>query len=338
MKIGFTYDLKEDYIKDGWNPEEAAEFDTNETVEGLENALKSLGFEVDKIGNARNLMKRLSNGDKWEIVFNICEGTKGFGRESLVPSLLDEFRIPYTFSDPLVLSICLHKGIAKQIVRSYGVPTSDYRIIKDKKSIKNIRLPYPLFAKPIAEGTGIGIYPYSKVNTFKELKALCEELLDKYNEPVLLERYLPGREFTIGIIGTGENAQAIGTMEVLFKEHIGENIYSYETKANYLEKVKYALAGGVLRDICEDVALRSWKALDCKDAGRVDIRLDANGNPNFIEVNPLAGLNLKHSDLPILSYLAGWTYEELIGKIIDSALERYGLKNERVLVKEYSNA
>ncbi len=328
MNIGFTYDLKEDYIKDGWTNEEAAEFDTIETVKGIEDALHSLGYNINRIGNARALMKRLSNGDRWDFVFNICEGSRGFGREALVPSILEEYQLPYTFSDPLVLSICLHKGLTKKIVRSYGVLTSDYRIIKAKKQISNIRLPYPLFVKPVAEGTGKGIYVRSKVNDYSELKQVCTELLEKFNQPILVEKFLPGREFTVGILGTGDKAQAVGVMEVSYKKQVKVEIYSYENKANYEEKVKYSLAGGTLKDICIDLALKSWKALDCKDAGRVDIRLDSNGSPNFLEVNPLAGLNLNDSDLPILSYLAGWTYKELIKKILDSAFERYNIPHQ----------
>ncbi len=326
MIIGFTYDLKEDYIKEGWTEEEAAEFDSKETITGIEEVLTSLGYKVDRIGNARNLMKRISSGEKWDFVFNICESRNGFSREALVPSILEEYRVPYSFSDPLVLSLSLHKGLTKKIIRSYEILTPDYRIIKSKKDLSNIRLPYPLFVKPVAEGTGKGISSNSKVENPEDLKKLCIELIEKFQQPVLVEKFLPGREFTAGIVGTGDNSKVIGVMEVTFKEKAKSMIYTYENKAEYEDRIKYNLVGGTIRDICSDISIRSWKALGCKDGGRIDIRLDANGNPNFLEVNPLAGLNPKHSDLPILCKLVGLTYQELIIDILDSAFNRYGLK------------
>lgn len=326
MIIGFTYDLKEDYINNGWTEEESAEFDSLETIEGIENALVNLGYEVDRIGNARNLMKRLVQGEKWDFVFNICESRRGFAREALVPAILEEYHIPYCFSDPLILSLSLHKGITKKIIRSYGILTADYRIIKTKRDLSGIKLGYPLFCKPIAEGTGKGISNRSLVKDFESLKAVCLELIEKFDQPVLVEKYLPGREFTAGIVGTGLKSRVVGIMEVLYKNETAKEIYSYENKADYENKVEYLLLGGELYEICRDFALRSWKALNCKDGGRVDIRLDGNGNPNFLEVNPLAGLNLNHSDLPILSKLSGWTYEELIEAILTSAFERYSIK------------
>lgn len=326
MKIGFTYDFKDDYINAGWTKEEAAEFDSIETIEGIEKTLSGLNFSVDKIGNVKNLINRLTKGEMWDFVFNICEGTKGFGREAIVPSILEEYRIPYSFSDPLVLSVTLHKGMTKKIIRSYGILTSDYRLIKRKKDLNNVRLPYPLFLKPVAEGTGKGISEQSKVNSSEELKKVGTYLLEKFKQPVLVEKFLSGREFTVGILGTGDDAKIIGVMEVLFKNDSDTNIYTFRNKAYYQDYVNYKLIGGTLKDICSDLALRSWKALDCRDAGRVDIRLDANGSPYFLEVNPLAGLNYLHSDLPILSYKAGWSYEQLIKEILTSAFKRYELK------------
>jgi D-alanine-D-alanine ligase len=326
MTIGFTYDLKEDYLKEGWTEEDAAEFDSSETIEGIDEALTSLGYKVDRIGNARNLMKRISSGERWDFVFNICESRNGFAREALVPSILEEYRIPYSFSDPLILSLSLHKGLTKKIIRSYGILTPDYRIIKGKKDLFNIRLPFPLFVKPVAEGTGKGISPRSKVENMEDLKMICLELIEKFEQPVLVEKFLPGREFTVGLVGTQEKAKVVGVMEVLFKEKARSKIYTYQNKAEYEDRIKYTMVGGSLGDVCSDLALRSWKALGCKDGGRVDIRLDVNGSPNFLEVNPLAGLNPKHSDLPILSNLCGWTYSRLIEEILDSALARYELK------------
>ena len=165
MLIGITYDLREDYAREGYDEEETAEFDRIETIEAIELALRSLGHSTDRIGHARALIHRLGRGDRWDMVFNIAEGMHGFGRQALVPALLDTYEIPYTFSDPLTLSITLHKGMAKHVVRDQGIPTPDFEIIRALADLERVALPFPLFIKPIAEGTSKGICRASKVTT-----------------------------------------------------------------------------------------------------------------------------------------------------------------------------
>ena len=329
MRVGITYDLKSDYIAEGYTDEEAAEFDSEETIAGIENALKTNGFKTYRIGNVRSLLSLLHNGKRWDIVFNICEGMYGIGREAQVPAILDIYNIPYTFSDVLVNSLTLHKGLTKRVIRDIGIPTADFVVVESEKDINNINLPFPLFAKPVAEGTGKGINQNSKINKFSELKEVCLEILSHYKQAVLVETFLSGREFTVGIVGTGEESKAIGIMEVCFRENENlpireqdSKIYSYNTKANYQGLVDYKLPEKEITDACYEIALASWKGLGCRDGGRIDLRMDKNGVPNFIEVNPLAGLNPIHSDLPILSSIAGISYNELIGRIMKSALKR----------------
>ena len=160
MKIGLTYDLRDQYLAAGYGAEETAEFDRGETIDSMENALRQLGHETDRIGNARELMGRLVSGDRWELVFNICEGLCGAGREAQVPAILDVFEIPYTFADPAVMSVCLDKGVTKSVVRAAGVPTPNYLAVRDLDQVTQLlqtgNLSFPLFAKPIAEGTGKG--------------------------------------------------------------------------------------------------------------------------------------------------------------------------------------
>jgi len=162
----------------------------------------------------------------------------------------------------------------------------------------------------------VGLTPVS------EITHVMENLLEKFRQPVLVETFLPGREFTVGILGTGEGARALKPMEVVFLSDSQSASYSYETKKNYLDKVEYRLVAGELGKACEEVALAAWRGLGCRDGGRIDVRLDTQGVPNFIEVNPLAGLNPIDSDLPILCRLSGITYQSLIKQIMDSALER----------------
>ncbi|HVN72616.1 MAG TPA: D-alanine--D-alanine ligase [Desulfomonilia bacterium] len=323
MHIGITYDLRNDYLDEGFSYEATAEFDRIDTIEGIDEALTSLGYSTERIGNFKQLVKRLAVGDKWDLVFNIAEGLYGVGREALVPALLEAYRIPYTFSDPLVLALTLHKGITKTIIRASGIHTADFVVIESADQIGTIRLPFPLFVKPVAEGTGKGIDDSSKVDTKEQLSVLCTHLLEEFLQPVLVETYLPGREFTAGIVGTGKGAQVIGVMEVLFREHHeGEKIYSFQNKTNYEEIIDYHIPGPEAVRACSELALKSWNALGCRDGGRVDIRMDSLGRPNFIEVNPLAGLNPIHSDLPIICRLMDISYQELISRILESTLSR----------------
>lgn len=322
MIVGITYDLREDYLAEGYSKEETAEFDRPDTVEAIESALHAMGLETERIGHLRSLVKRLMSGDRWELVFNIAEGLNGYAREAQVPALLDAYRIPYTFSDPLVLSLSLHKGMAKHVIRDLGIPTPDFCVVETEREIPLVHLPFPLFVKPVAEGTGKGIRAASKVSNPGELHSVSLDLLRRYMQPVIVETFLPGREFTVGIAGTGHEARALGVMEVILTEDAEGDAYSYANKEGYEELVRYRLVNDPAAEKAAEVALAAWNGLGCRDAGRVDLRADASGRPSFIEVNPLAGLHPVHSDLPILCRLAGIHYQQLIEMIMESALNR----------------
>jgi len=322
MIIGLTYDLRSDYLKEGFSEEETAEFDRESTVEGIEKALQQLGYTTDRIGHVHHLVNRLARGDRWDMVFNISEGMYGIGREAQVPALLDAYKIPYTFSDPLVLSLTLHKGMTKCIIRNAGIPTPDFIVIERESDIEKINLPFPLFVKPNAEGTGKGIDSLSKVKSADQLVTVCQNLLKRYPSGLLVEEYLPGREFTVGIFGTGNDSHPAGIMEIIYKLEETNNIYSYQTKSDYHKSVEYIVPEPGISANCFDLALKTWQVLGCRDAGRVDIRLDRSGFPNFIEVNPLAGLDKVHSDLPILAYKQGYNYVDIIDEIMNSARKR----------------
>lgn len=320
MLVGITYDLGEDYLSMGYSEEETAELDSVETIEAIEYFLRNLGYETERIGNINNLVSKLVNGKRWDIVFNISEGIKGISRESQVPALLDAYHIPYTFSDPMVLALSLHKGMAKRVARDLEIPTPKFAVIDEIEDIHEIDLEYPLFVKPVAEGTSKGIDRMSKVHNADELEKACAKLLNKYNQPVLAEEYLPGREFTVGIVGTGKASRAVGVMEIIIKNSDEE--YSYYNKMNYMETVMYKPAGGRIGEECCKTALKVWRGLGCKDGGRVDLKLDSMDIPNFLEVNPLAGLNPAVSDFPILAAIYGISYEELIRDIMESSLDK----------------
>lgn len=321
MKIGLTYDLRSDYLKQGYSMEETAEFDKESTIEGLETAIQNAGHHTQRIGNSQQLMKNLLEGARWDMVFNICEGLYGEGRESLVPALLDQYKIPYVFSGPVTLCVGLNKAVTKQILRDSGVNTPAFHVVSRLSDIQDIRLVYPLFAKPISEGTGKGIDSASILNSKEELETVCKKLLTKFAQPVLVEEYLPGREFTVGVLGTGEEAIVPGAMEIVYKQ-ASDNIYSYENKENYEEVVDYIAVKGEMLEDCKKIALHAWKVLNCLDGGRIDVKMDRFGKISFIEVNPLAGLNPQISDLPILCRLNNISYQEIINAILNSAIKR----------------
>lgn len=324
MNIGLTYDLREEYLAQGYDEQEVAEFDKPETIEAIEAALHAMGHITDRIGSAPGLLRRLQSGDRWDLVFNIAEGLSaaGIGREAQVPAILDLYGIPYTFSDPLVCSLTLHKAMTKRIVRDLGIPTADFAVVEQEADIAGMDLPLPLFAKPVAEGSSKGVTGASRIGSRAQLGEVCLDLLDRYRQPVLVETYLPGREFTVGIIGTGEQARAIAALEVNLLSGAEHGVYSYHNKENWREVVRYAIAeDSMAREAC-DLARAAYRGLGCRDAGRVDVRADAAGRLNFIEINPLAGMNPDHSDLPILANLAGISFEALVEAIVESACER----------------
>ena len=321
MKIGLTYDLRADYLKEGYTMEETAEFDKEETIAGLEDALHILGHQTERIGHARNLMKELLTGKRWDMVFNICEGMYGDSRESLVPALLDAYLIPHVFSGAVTLGISLNKAFTKQIIRDAGINTPPFMVVNQPGDLKGCRLTFPLFAKPIAEGTGKGVEDRSVINTPEELANMCQYLLNKFKQPVLVEEYLPGREFTVGVIGNGPDAHVVGAMEVIYGDGVND-IYSYYNKENYESLIHYEPVTGQWLEQCTDVSLKAWNALKAYDGGRVDVRVDRFGKISFIEINPLAGLNPTHSDLPILCRMNGIEYPQLIGMIMNAAIKR----------------
>jgi D-alanine-D-alanine ligase len=322
MLIGLTYDLRSEYLEQGYSEEGVAEFDSPRTVEGIEQALTSLGHQTLRIGSLPSLVQRLARGERWELVFNIAEGLGRYGREAQVPALLEYYGIPYTFSDPLTLCLTLHKGMAKRVVRDLGLATPDFAVVADRAQAAALNLPFPLFVKPVAEGTGRGVDAASKVTHRQELVNACAELIERYRQPVLVESFLPGREFTVGILGSGERARVIGVMEVALRPGADADAYSWRNKEECESLVTYRRLKGTLAGEAGELALACWRALECRDAGRVDLRCDGQGRPQFMEVNPLAGLHPEHSDLPILCRLVDFPYQKLIERIVTSALER----------------
>ncbi len=325
MKVGLTYDLRDDYLKEGFSEEETAEMDSLFTIEALEGAITSLGYNIQRIGNIKSLVSKLAAGERWDLVFNIAEGVYGMGREAQIPAILDAYRIPYTFSDTVVLAVALQKALTKRIVSDLGIATPEFYSVRTEDSISKVNLPYPLFAKPVAEGTGRGISDSSIINNKEELEKVCLRLYRTYKQPVLVEKYLPGREYTVGILGSGKRSHAVGVIEVILKPQSDIEVYGFEAKENCEYLVDYVPVHGKVAEKAIEMALTVHKGINCRDSSRVDIKEDEEGELQFLEINPLAGLHPTHSDLPIICSYFGISYQDLIRRIIDSTKERIEL-------------
>ncbi len=323
--IGLCYDLKAEYLEAGFSTTQVMEFDDEKTIIGLENALGDLGHEVERIGNGRELARRLVQDDHWDLIFNIAEGIKGRSREAQVPAICELFAQPYTFSDPLTCALTLDKALAKNIVRDRGLPTAPFIVVNNIAEAANISLPMPLFFKPLAEGSSKGITGQSLVKEKSEVITTYQALYSQFQQPILVETFLPGREVTVGIIGNGSNAKVVGVMEVIFTDQAETDAYTTLNKKEYLERVAYKLLvnSEPLEMAAQELALAVYHIFGCRDAARVDLRCDAHGVLHFLEINPLPGLDHIYSDLPIMGRLAGVTYTEIISAIVNAAWQRY---------------
>jgi len=323
VKLAFTYDRKEDYLAAGLSAAEVMEFDAEDTIAAIEAALVRLGHDVTRVGRGAELARRLVAGERWDLVFNICEGVRGRSREAQVPALCELFEQRYTFADPLTCAVTLDKAIAKRIVRDAGIATAPFAVVRDVGEARAVALDPPLFVKPVAEGSSKGVTGRSIVTKRALLPEVCGELIGAFRQPVLVERFLPGRELTVGLVGNGHRVRVVGVMEVGFTGNAEVNAYTALNKDEYLDRVAYTLiTDETLASEARAAAIASYDALGCRDAARIDLRCDERGVPCFLEANPLPGLHPVRSDLPIMARLAGIPFEELLGSILEEAVLR----------------
>lgn len=322
--IGLCYDLKEDYLKAGFSASEVMEFDDEETIIGLEDALFQLGHQVERVGNGRELTLRLAKGDRWDLIFNIAEGLKGRSREAQVPAICELFAQAYTFSDPLTCALTLDKALAKRVVRDRGLPTAPFEVVSTTAEAQAVSLPMPLFLKPVAEGSSKGVTGRSLVKERGELVTTYQLLSEQFQQPILVETFLPGREVTVGIVGNGSNLRVVGLVEYIFTDR-AEIVNTALNKAEYLERTPYVwvIDPDPLAAQARQLALDAYHTLGCRDAARVDLRCDASGVLQFMEINPVPGLHYIRSALPNIGRLAGVSYTQIIAEIVESAWQRY---------------
>lgn len=330
MRIGITYDLKSDGPPPADAPDDwQEEFDSPATVEAIAGVLRGLGHTVELLGDGRPLLERLL-ADPPEFAFNFAEGQGvGRSREARVPAVLEMLGIPYTGSDPLTLAVTLDKDCAKRLVASVGVPVprgivlEPYSVPSTQYSVLST-LPFPVIVKPAWEGSSKGIRSKCLVERPADLPGVVESLRRDHGQPVLVEEYVEGDELTVGVLGNSP-PRILGVMRVLPQQSKGRFVYSLEVKRDYLRQVRYECPARLAPDRLEKVeaaALEVYQALGCRDVARIDFRL-RDGKPYFLEVNPLPGLNPESSDLVIMAKLVGWSYPQLVGAILQAALDRH---------------
>ncbi|HSG38173.1 MAG TPA: D-alanine--D-alanine ligase, partial [Thermoanaerobaculia bacterium] len=272
LRIALCYDLKSDYLAAGFPPEDVMEFDEEETIQSLAGALEELGHDAERVGRGVELARRLAAGERWDLVFNVAEGVSGRSREAQVPALCELFDHPYTFSDPLTCAVTLDKPMTKRLVRDGGISTPAFAVIERPEEAAALSLEFPLFVKPVAEGSSKGVTGRSRVSSREELPAACAELIRTFRQPVLVETYLPGREITVGIIGNNGDAQVVGAMEVAFNDGT-DGDYTAINKQDFENRVTYRLLdGGPLAGKVREMALSAFRLLSCKDVARFDFR------------------------------------------------------------------
>jgi len=327
LKVGITYNLKKDFSQRENQPIDLLEeFDSEETIDAIREVLESDGHEVIKLGGDRGLIDRIRKGPI-DIVFNIAEGIGGRNREAHIPALLEFLNIPYTGSDPLTLSLTLDKAMAKRMVMSQNIPTPRFKKIDKMNDLDGLDLHYPLFIKLCYEGSSKGVRLDSKILDPRSLEEKTRSLLETYGSPLIIEEFVKGPEFTVGILGN-EDPFVLGVMQIEIKGNPPEeSIYSLEIKREWEEKVRYHCPPSIDQDLLkkiEEVALRSYRALECRDVSRVDIRIGEDHIPYFLEINPLPGLSPVYGDLVIMARSMGWDYARLVKTIFHQALKRYG--------------
>ncbi len=323
LRIGLTFNLKRNAPTE--NADGEAEYDGPSTIAAIREAIASHGHDIVELEASPELPSILAASGV-DVVFNIAEGIRGRNREAQVPAILELLDIPYTGSDPAALSLALDKALAKRLVRQAGIPTPEWVLMVTGKERLPKGLSFPAIVKPVAEGSSKGVFRTSVVETEHELREIAREIANKYKQAALVETYLSGREFTVGLLGE-RRPRSLPAMEIAFVNPDNRRpVYSFEHKQDWSKELRYDTPAAVdptLGRELERVAKGVFTALGCRDVARVDMRLDNNGRVNFMECNPLPGLMPGWSDLCLIAQSAGISYRSLIGEILAPAIRRY---------------
>ncbi len=320
LRVGLTFNMKR---IDPTENDAEAEFDSPKTIKALTAAIESYGHTVVPLEANADLPHVLTAAAP-DVVFNIAEGLRGRGREAQVPALCELLGIPYSGSDPTTLSLCLDKGLTKQILRSAGIDTADWQVLTTgREKLKPLR--YPVIVKPNAEGTSKGITSRSVVADEAAARAAARTLVDKYGQPALVEEYIIGRELTVGLLGE-KRPKMLPPMEVVFVDPPQHPVYGFEEKQSDTPRVRFECPANLsqieLKKV-EKTVRDTFTSLGCRDVARIDLRLTADGRVVVIEVNPLPGLTPDFSDLCMIGKVAGMDYRTLIGEILAGSIKRF---------------
>jgi len=326
--IGVIYNLKKGIMSS--IPDAEAEYDSIDTVHAIKVALEKRGHRVVLLEADETLPEKLRQ-IHLDIAFNIAEGHNGRGREGQIPAILNFFNIPFTGSDETTLCLALDKALTKRLVSSCHIRTPKYALFNSENPYHPVSLKYPVILKPNAEGSSKGISDVSVVNTSRELRNLIKRNLYLYSGSMLAEEYIEGREFTVGLLGNGNEVRVFPPMEIIYKKGTQDkyHVYSYNVKQNYKEYVSYECPASLTREkeaeMC-NTAKKIFNILGCRDFSRIDFRMSEDGKIYFIEINPLPGLAPGYSDYPMIAESSGICYTELVNGILDAAIKRTGLK------------
>lgn len=325
LRVGFTYNEKRLPPDPAGGNDAEAEFDSPEVLQAVREAIAADGHRIVDLEATAGLPAKLASASV-DVVFNIAEGAAGRGRELHVPALLEMLRISFTGSDSVAMALSLDKSVAKHVVAGAGVRTPAHAVLTDwRRPIPPALLQGPVVVKPIAEGTSKGVMRHSVVSGEAAIREAACAIITKYQQPALVETYLPGREFTVGLLGYPQ-PRVLPPMEILFLDPALEHpVYSFDTKQRQNGTIGYQIPAALTdgeRRVLEAAALTVFEALGCRDMTRVDFRMDALGELNFLECNPLPGLAPGWSDYVLIADAAGVSYPSLINEILAGAIRR----------------
>jgi D-alanine-D-alanine ligase len=324
LTVGLAFNMKRIESSDGDDRE--AEYDPPETIEAISKAIESHGHTVVPLEATPDFPRMLMSSNV-DVVFNIAEGIFGRNREAQVPNLCELLGVPYTGSDSATLSICLDKALCKRMLRDVDTPEFQV-LVTGREKLRSFR--YPVIVKPNQEGTSKGITPKSVVDTEAGVRELAREIIDRYGQPALVEEYIVGREFTVGLLGE-RRPRVLPPMEVIFLNQVERTVYDYQCKQDWEKHVRYECPANLTKEelrAMEKVCRQTFMALGCRDVARVDLRMTKEGRIYVIEVNPLPGLTPDYSDLCLIANGAKIDYRTLIGEILSCAIKRWRDKQE----------
>ncbi|CAG8932082.1 unnamed protein product [Penicillium salamii] len=367
LRVALISEQRSKYLGLGYSQEECAALTHDGEIQAVLSTLKNLGHHTTLVLGVESLVQQLAVGKHkdWDLAFNMAQGFHGPAREAQVPALLEAYQVPYTFADSATMALCQNKANTKIVLCHHGIPIAPFLVVpvnKPASSAPNFTSSgpqYPLFVKPVTEGSSKGMDTFNKVNDSAELTAAVEELKSKFSgQDILVESYLPGRELTVAILGTGENSRVIGVRELIWKNQTDStNGVDGHAELEFASRLSKSSKDNTLvyrdHDLTQPqiqaawhVSLDVWKLLGCRDAGRIDLRFDSDkpyAVPNIMEVSIMtlsflfllymthmvAQVNLNsgllpiHSPLPDSAERNGMSYADLLEGIIESALRRY---------------